>query len=194
MPTIELRMTMKFPEWWRAPEELFEIDGHCGLLAAWSVLHHFGKQVEVSQLIAECRYTKRHGVFTVCLAACLKEFGLEVSFHSDPDNQIGGFERRGYAHARRLGLLIEPAVDLPALLRERKRGRVPIVFFNTSSGVGHFSPLLALRGGVLHLPLAEGEGMPPSEFLTRWSSPGILRQCVIVGPNKSARAQSTGTP
>jgi hypothetical protein len=40
---------MKFPEWWSAPEELFEIDGHCGLLAAWLVLHLFGKQLEVSQ-------------------------------------------------------------------------------------------------------------------------------------------------
>jgi hypothetical protein len=173
---------MKFPEWLEAPKELFEIDGHCGLLAAWSVLRYFGKPTDVPMLVRTCRHTKRHGVFTVCLATCLKEHGLQVSFHSDPDTNIGEFERRGYTHAHRLGLIVGPALDLPILLRARKRGHIPIVFFNTSSDVGHFSPLLALRHGVLRLPMAEGGTMPLSEFLAGWSAPGILRQSVIAGP------------
>ncbi len=173
---------MKFPDWQEAPEELLEIDGHCGLLAAWSVLQYFGKFSEVPKLVKRCRHTKRYGVFTVSLATCLLEHGIQVSFHSDPDSNIGEFERRGYVHARRLGLQMGPALDLPALLRERRRGRLPIVFFNTSSDVGHFSPLLALRRGVLHLPLADGGTMPTSEFLARWTEPGILRQSVIAGP------------
>jgi hypothetical protein len=173
---------MKFPEWWEAPEELFEIDGHCGLLAAWLVLKYFGKSPEVSRLAKTCRYTKRYGVFTVSLATCLLEHGLQVSFHSDPDSDIGGFERRGYGRARRLGLQMEPALDLPGLLRERRRGRVPIVIYSTSADAGHFSPLLSIRQGVLSLPLAEGGKMPASEFLSRWTANGILRQAVIAGP------------
>jgi hypothetical protein len=172
---------MKFPEWWEAPEELFEIDGNCGLVTAWLVLRYFGKSTDVPKLVKSCRHTKRHGVFTVCLAACLKEHGLQVSFHSDPDNAIGEFERRGYIYARRLGLHVEPALELPDLLRERQRGHVPIVLYNTSSNNGHFSPLLALRSGILRLPMADGETMPLNEFLDRWSDPGILRQSVIVG-------------
>lgn len=172
---------MRFPDPWKAPSELLEIDGHCGLLAAWSVLQYFGKQIDAPKIIASCRHTKRHGVFTVCLATCLQEHGLQVSFHSDPDSHIGVFERRGYAHARRLGLVVQPAIDLPNLLRERKRGRIPIVLFNTSSDLGHFSPLLGVRHDVLHLPLAEGVGMSVDEFLARWSAPEILRQCVIAG-------------
>ena len=35
---------MKLPDSWEAPKEFFSIDGHCGLLAAWAVPHHFGKQ------------------------------------------------------------------------------------------------------------------------------------------------------
>ncbi len=172
---------MKFPEWWEVPEELFEIDGHCGLVTAWLVLRYLGKPTEVPKLVKACRYTKRHGVFTVSLATCLKEHGLKVSFHSDPDNDIGEFEKRGYVHAKRLGLLVEPALELSDLLRERKRGRVPIVLYNTSSDLGHFSPLLALRQGALRLPLAEDGKMPLSEFLDRWSAPRILRQSIVAG-------------
>jgi hypothetical protein len=129
-----------------------------------------------------CRYTKRHGVFTVSLATCLKEHGLQVSFHSDPDNDICEFERRGYVHAHRLGIQVEPALEVSVLIRELKRGNVPIVFYNTSSNHGHFSPLLALRRGVLRLPLAENGKMHLSEFLDRWSAPEILRQSIIAGP------------
>ena len=124
-------------------------------------------------------YTKRHGVFTVALAAALKEHGLNVSFHSDPDERIGGFERRCYAKARRVGILAKPALSLPALISAWKHGAIPIVFYNTESNNGHFSPLLGSRNGQLRLPLAESGRMAESEFVTRWSGPEILRQCVI---------------
>jgi len=172
---------MKFPQLYEAPKDILEIDGNCGLIAAWMVLHYFGKPFEVPTLVKACRYTKRDGVFTVSLAACLKEHGLQVSFHSDPDNNIGEFERRGYVRARRVGLLAEPALELSALLRERKRGRVPIVIFDTCPDAGHFSPLLSRRRGVLRLPLVEGGTMPETEFLARWSAPGILRQSIVAG-------------
>jgi hypothetical protein len=172
---------MKCSEWWEAPEELIAMDGHCGLVAAWSVLRYFGVPTDVPRLVRACRHTKRHGVFAISLATCLKEHGLQVSFHSDPDNDIGGWERRGYVHAQRLGLQIMPALDVPTLLRERKRGRVPIVLYNTPSDSGHFSPVLSISRGVLHLPMADGGKMPLSEFLARWSAPRILRQSIIVG-------------
>lgn len=172
---------MKFPEWWKAPEEILGMDGHCGLVAAWSVLHYFGKRVSAADIVASCRHTERHGVFSVDLASGLKEHGLQVSFHSEQDHHIGGFEKRGYARAHRLGVPVKPALDLPSVLRERKRRRIPIVLFNTASDSGHFSPLLGHRSGFLRLPLAESGAMPTHEFLVAWSAPGILRQCVVVG-------------
>jgi hypothetical protein len=172
---------MKFPDWWEAPDELFKIDGHCGLVAAWVVLHHFGKRVSVPKLVEASRYTKRHGVFAVSLAAALKTHGLSVSFHSQPDAHIGGFERRCYAYARSVGIVVEASLELSEVLRWRKRGNIPIVLFNTSANDGHFSPLLGSRNGTLRLPLADGGKMPESTFIARWSDPGILRQCVIAG-------------
>lgn len=170
---------MKFPDFWDAPQELLAMEGHCGLLAAWAVLRHFGKRISVPKLITACGYTKRHGVFTVGLAAGLKEHGLRVSFHSDPDAHVGGFEKRCYARAHRLGVLSGPALDLPTIFRERKRGRIPIVFYNTPSNVGHFSPLLGIQDGELRLPLADGGKMSQVDFLDGWTEPEILRQCVI---------------
>jgi hypothetical protein len=172
---------MRFPEWRKAPEEILAMEGHCGLVAAWSVLHYFGKQIPAAEIVSSCRYTKRYGLFSVLLAAGLKELGLEVSFHSEKDDHIGGFEKRGYARARRLGIPVKPAVELSVLLRERRNGRVPIVLYDTASESGHFSPLLGRRGSLLRLPLAPEGTMPTDEFLAAWSAPGILRQCVVVG-------------
>ncbi len=172
---------MKFPQWWDAPERLLAMEGHCGLLAAWAVLGYFGKRISLPKLVLACSYTKRHGVFPVGFAAGLKEHGLQVSFHSDLDIHVGGFEKRCYARANRVGVLVEPALELPAVLRERKRGRIPIMFFNTSSDVGHFSPLLGLHNGELTVPLVKGGKMSEGDFLDRWSEPVILRQCVIAG-------------
>lgn len=134
-----------------------------------------------SNLVNACRYTKRHGVFSVSLAAALKAYGLSVSFHSEPDRKFGGYERRCYAYARRVGVVVEPALELAEVLNQRSRGNIPIVFFNTPANVGHFSPLLGFRNGMVRLPLADGGKMPKSTFVARWSDPDILGQCVIAG-------------
>ena len=157
-----------------------EVDGHCGLLAAWMVLVARAKPFLAPELIRACRHTKRHGVFTVSLAAALSEYGLTVQFHSDPDPEIGGFERRCYARARRVGIVAQPALAVEQLLDLRRRGCVPVVLFNTDSDLGHFSPLIGETDGTLLLPLADRGNMSIDEFLIRWSAPGICRQCVIV--------------
>ena len=174
---------MKFPDWGEAPKELLEIDGHCGLLAAWTVLRYFGKSTKVPKLVKTCRYTKRYGVFTVSLATCLLEHGLYVSFHSDPDSDIGEFERRGYVHARRLGLQMGSALDLPTLLRERRRGRVPIVIYSTPYDAGHFSPLLSLHSGVLRLPLANGGTMSRTNSSPDGQLPGFYDRLSLRVPD-----------
>lgn len=179
--SARLRASMNLPNWWDAPRTLLEMDGHCGLLAAWMVLKHFRKRVSVQALARDSSYTKRHGVFTIGLATCLKIHGLRVSFHTEPDPKIGGFERRCYARAARMGILPQPAVDLSSLAVALRRGEIPIVLFNLESGVPHFSPYTGTGKGKVRLPLADGEAIPKDRFLTRWSEPGILRQCVVAG-------------
>src|SRR5262245_18176896 len=105
-------------DWHSAPKELFQVDGHCGLISAWLALSAFGKTIPVPELIKGCRCTKRHGISTVSLAAALADWGLIVSFHTDPDPELGVFERRCYARARRSGVLPNPALTLEQLLNE----------------------------------------------------------------------------
>jgi hypothetical protein len=168
---------MKFPEWWTAPEELLNLDGHCGPIAAWSVLNYFEKTFTTAQIISACRHTKRYGVFAVHLAAGLKELGLQVSFHTEPDNDIGNFEMRGYRRLKRLGVPVENAIDLSDLLTLRRRRQIPIVLYDTPSESGHFSIILGMSGGMLRL--AEGKLLPREEFIAAWTAPRILRQCVF---------------
>lgn len=172
---------MRFPKWWQAPQELLKINGHCGLIAGWAALHYFGINVSAPRFTKACRYTKGNGIFTVDLAFALKEHGLRVSFHSDIDDEIGRFEKIGYNRARRAGILPEPALELSQVLRERRRGHIPIVLFNQSGpDSGHFSPLLGRRGDLIRLPYCRSGTMTTEEFLTAWTGNGILRQCVIV--------------
>lgn len=166
--------------WWEAPDDLFAIDGHCGLLAAWMVLAARGRQPSVPELVRACRYTKRHGIFTVSLAAALTEMGLTVKFYSDPDTEIGGFERRCYIRAQRLGVVRMPALSIEQLLHESQQGYLPIVLFNTDADSGHFSPLLGEIDGKLQLPLAEQGSLSRADFYSRWCAPGILRQSLVV--------------
>lgn len=172
--------SVQVASWWEAPEDLFAIDGHCGLLAAWMVLAPRGKLASVPELVKGCRHTKRHGIFTVSLAAALSEMGMAVNVYSDPDPEIGGFERKCYARAHRLGVVAQPALTVEQLLDRVQRGHLPIVLFNTDSDLGHFSPLLGETDGELQLPLAAESSMSQDKFLIRWSAPGILKQCVII--------------
>jgi hypothetical protein len=169
---------MSLPNWWEASRALLE-NGNCGLLTAWMVLRHFRKRASVRALTDACQYTKRHCVFTIALATCLKMHGVRVSFCTDPDPKIGGFEKRCYARAARLGIVPSPALELSAIALALRRGCIPIVFFNSDSGIGQFSPVLAIVKGKIILPLADEEEMTRRRFLARWSEPEILRQCVI---------------
>lgn len=145
---------MEFPDYADAPRKLLATDGHCGLLAAWTVLRHFGKRVSAARLIKACRYTRRHGVFTIGLATALAEHGLSVQSHSNRDPRPTPLERRLYRRARELGVPILPATSLRRLAASFARRSVPIVFWDTATGVGHSSPLLGVRRGRSACPFA----------------------------------------
>ena len=115
---------MSIPDWSQAPPALLAMDGHCGLLAAWQVLSHFGRRVPASRIVSACGYTKRYGVFTIGLAAGLVELGLDVAFHSEPDSRIRATEKRCYSRARALGISIEGALSLEQVLLTRRQRAV----------------------------------------------------------------------
>src|SRR5262249_53723829 len=91
-------MVNDFPAYWNAPSQLLALDGCCGPVTAWGILKYFRIRASSAQIIEACRYTKRHGTFTIALAVALREFGLLVSFYSyfDPNpNRTLQFVPRG---------------------------------------------------------------------------------------------------
>ena len=57
---------IKFPDWWEAPDELFRIDGHCGLVAEAEA----SEQVNAPWL--------SHAVSDWRVQAAITEFGLTL--------------------------------------------------------------------------------------------------------------------
>lgn len=162
------------------PKRLDRYPGNCGPVSVWMVLKYFRKRCCSDHLIESCGYTKECGCFTAGLALALNEYGLKVSFHSDPDDDPDPLEQKACELGRQKGVMMQPALDLPDLLKEITPARIAIVALDTDDGVGHFSPLLGAVRDMLVVPNIEGEHLPIDEFLKKWDSPGNLRQCLLV--------------
>lgn len=172
-----------------APKALYALPGNCGPMSVWQVLRRFGRRVGAGRIVRACRH-ERDGCHTIALALALREFGLRVAFHTDPDPAIEPREAECYDEARRLGIPISPALEL-AELRRLVRRRPAIVFLAGTDG-GHFSPLVGFRRGRAVLPYTEDMGLPVAEFEARWSGPGYPRQCMLVGAEPGAAADTGG--
>jgi len=183
---------MHFPSYADAPGRLLAADGHCGLLAAWTVLRHFGKTPSSARLIRACRYSRRHGIFTIGLATGLARHGLSVQFYSQRDPRPAPLERSLYRLARRLGIAIRPATTLTRLIKTIDQGGIPVVFWNTQDDVGHFSPLLGIRRGHVVLPNTSTGSLSVAEFQRGWRHPGILRQAIVAWRPPNKRLERSG--
>jgi len=118
-------------------------------------------------------------VFTIGIAVALAEHGLEVVFHSDPDPDIHPFERALYARARRLGMSVEPAINISRLSTEVAHGSVPVVFYRTAAGEGHFSPVAGIGSRRIVLPNDVEGRLSIARFRRAWRQTGFPRQVVI---------------
>jgi hypothetical protein len=188
---------LRLPPWSDAPRALLTADGHCGALAAWVVLRHFGVGTSSASLLRSCRYSRQWGVFTIGIAVALAEHGIDVVFHTDPDPDIQPLERTLYARARRLAIPVEPPIHVPRLADESARGNVPVVFYRTASHQGHFSPVAGIAHGRVVLPNDARGDLLIRRFRRAWRSPGFPRQVVIASSTvkngqRDSRARTDG--
>lgn len=179
-PKAKYQMAMdRFPSYDDAPRAFFALDGNCGPVSVWMLLRHFRRRTSSERIIRLCRYTKRHGTFTIALAIALREHGLRVHFHTEVDPAPMPIERRLYKTAEKSGVMMGEALRVDQLLARIRRGEVAIVCCDTDTGDGHFSPLLGVEQDRLILPYTDQGGMDVEEFERRWTAPGICRQCVF---------------
>jgi hypothetical protein len=133
-------------------------------------------------LARSCGHSEEHGVFTWCLAVAIRRLGLRVRYFGDRDPRPQRRERECRSVARRLGVIVGGKATLDELLSMVRTDTIPVVFFDTAEGTGHFSPLLGASGGRLLLPYVEnGTGtLDRRTFLKRWRAEGVLRQAIVV--------------
>jgi hypothetical protein len=154
-------------------------------MSVWLVLRGYRKRIGAARIVRACRHSRRTGCFGIGLALAFHEFGLRVSFYTDPDPAIQPMEARRYEWARRSGIQISPAIGL-ADLRCRVRRQAAIVYLADTKGEGHFSPLIGFHRGKALLPYIDEERLTIGEFQRRWSGPGFPRQCLLVSVEPSA--------
>ena len=160
-----------FPDYYKVPRVLFDLEGNCGPLSVWLLLRHFKKRASADRIIRLCRYTKRHGTFTVALAFALKEHGLRVQFHTEIDPAPMPVERTLIRMAERAGVVMDGPLHMDELIRRVRGGEVGIMAFDTDDGRGHFSPVIGVRkGGLSFLTRIKEEWMP-----TNWRRNGGLQ-------------------
>ncbi|MFN8002548.1 MAG: hypothetical protein U0X75_16190 [Acidobacteriota bacterium] len=102
-----------------------------------------------------CRHTKKLWNVTIAMAVALQAFGRRVAFYTLPDPAPQLIEKRCYRLAEKAGIPVNNAICIKSLCALIRDGSLPIVFYDTVGGVGHFSPMLGLRGDKLLLPFDE---------------------------------------
>lgn len=175
-----------FPLPSEAPPELRDLDGSCGLLAAWQVLWFFDRVPAPGELCRVSRFDPAVGTFAIGLAVALRHLGLSVDFFSDVDPDPTPVERDLYREAAARGVVPRPALDLPTLGKRLADGAVAIALYEAQDGAryGHFTPVLAVAGPDVVAP-NEG-GLDAADFEARRQRPGIFRQCVIASAPRAA--------
>jgi hypothetical protein len=175
----------EFPSSDELPPLIAGLEGNCGPASLWLVLKYFGVKVSSARLLRLCRYTKKHGTFMIYVAVALRSLGVNVRFYSQPDTAQCLLERQGYKSAMRMGIPVLPALSLPRLVQKVKEGDLAIVFYDSRLGIGHISPLVAVRGTLMVVPYDDDGIISLRDFAKRWSADGICRQCVVIRQKSS---------
>jgi hypothetical protein len=175
---MTMTFSSNFPSPWDAPAAILGLESHCGPLVIWGIARYFRRRVSAGRIVRDCNHTSRDGVATICIAVSLARLGLTVQFFTDPDPSPRRDEKRCYGAAERLGVRLAPSLN--RLLSVTTNGCIPIVFFMTPEGDGHFSPLLGEDKNDLILPYTDTGRIDRRTFLRSWRADGILRQCLLV--------------
>jgi hypothetical protein len=176
-----------FPHYEDAPACLLGLANNCGPLSVWMMLTYYRKRFRASLLPTLCKYSRKAGTFTIGLALALKSRGLAVSFKSSHDPAPTPAEKQLYALAKRRGIDLGREISLHDLRLAIEENRLPIVYFPTPEGNGHFSPLIGFRGRRVILPNTESGEMDVKKFERCWLMDGFYGQCVVCGSEQKRR-------
>lgn len=165
-----------------APLELLSLESNCGPLTIWWILQYFGRRVGAKRIVRDSHHSAKAGVYAICMATCLREYGFRVRFFSDEDARPHLAEKLCYSRSKSLGIEICPAVVAETLLKQLKSDNLLIVLYNKDNGDAHYSPVTGFSEKYLKLPFEPSGRIRREDFQKRWDNGEILRQSILVSP------------
>ncbi len=161
------------------PQELQELEANSGIFAIWMVFHHYGIDLEISDLVQLCRHDPDTGTSTIGLCVALQKLGLDVVFSTDFDTDLQDNEVHFYAEAKQLNIPIQPAISYSQIQHAVEQGQFAIVYYDTLEGVGNHSLIYGIDDEQIEF-FDSFEAMPKSVFEQQRQVEGICRQAILI--------------
>lgn len=165
------------------PDELLALEANCGIYAIWMIFHHYGVDLNISDLAQLCHHNNEDGTYGIALAIALQKLGVDVVFYSDEDPDQQPIEIECYQEAYKLGISVEPACSYHDIQIAVENGHFVIVYYDTLDGVGNHSLVYSIDDHEISF-FDSFEPMPASVFEQQRSVEGICRQVIIVDDRK----------
>ncbi|ANF82414.1 peptidase C39 [Acinetobacter sp. NCu2D-2] len=162
------------------PEELQNLEANSGIYAIWMIFHHYGIELNISDLVSLCEHDDEYGASSIALSVALKILGLDVKFYTDHDPDIQDKELKFYKNAADLKIQVEQRVlSYEEIQNEYEAGRFIIVFYDTLEGVGNHSLVYEINGQEISF-FDSFESMPKAIFEQQRKVEGICQQVIVI--------------
>ena len=164
------------------PDKLQNLPFNCGIYAVWMVFQHHAIDLEVDDLLKLCRYSEEEGTSTIALAVALKKLGMQVHFHTDPDDDLQPTEQWFYQQAQDVQMPILAALSYTEILQAVEQGKFVMVYYDLPSGEGNHSLIYEMDAESIsffdHFDVYTAE-----QFEQLRSAEGICRQVIVIDVN-----------
>lgn len=166
------------------PDELLALEANCGIYAIWMIFHHYGIDLNISDLVKLCRHNNEDGTFGIALAVALQKLGVDVTFYTDEDLNQHITEVESYQEAEQLGVVVQqPACSYEKIQNAVETNHFVIVYYDTLEGVGNHSLVYSIDDHEVNF-FDSFEPMSKEVFEQQRQVEGICRQVIIVDDRK----------
>ncbi len=166
------------------PEELVNLEANCGIYAIWMIFHHYGVDLNISDLVQLCKHNDEDGAYGIAIAVALQKLGVDVTFYSDEDLAQHPTEVEFYREADVLGLTVQqPSCGYQDIQNAFENGNFVIVYYDTLEGIGNHSLVYAIEEHEISF-FDSFEPMSKEVFEQQRQVEGICRQVIIVDDRK----------
>ncbi|MGE8654070.1 MAG: peptidase C39 [Acinetobacter gandensis] len=161
------------------PEDLQNLEANGGIYAIWMIFHHYGVDLDITDLVQLCRYNNQDGTFGIALAVGLKKLGLDVDFFTEHDPEQHQTEIECYLEANELNIPVNGVLGYQEIQQLVEAGRFVIVYYDTLEGVGNHSLIYSMDEHEICF-FDSFDAMSAGLFQQQREQPGICQQVIVI--------------